>query len=183
MHINILHPFHKIFTIRIDDKNYNKIYSKTDIPIEWQMILINEGSFTKNLHCLTNKKTSIIMQQKYNHNFYKTTTRNIRCVWLENSIYTKLTFARSLWMFTYKDSIYKQLNINQPIGQLLIESKIDIYKQIQEIYFGYCQYLEQSFDIAEPIWGRRYILYYNYKAYAIIQEFFSPNIINFFHIL
>nr|QCI08541.1 hypothetical protein [Spermothamnion repens] len=178
MHINILQPFNCILIInKRQIKNLLKI---NYIPITLQIILITEGSLTKNLNCLTNMSTSIKIQQKYiiNHNMIK----NIRCVWLENELYTKLTFARSLWLITYQDStlMYKELKNNKPIGQLLIESKKDIHKAIEEIYYGYCQYLEKSFYINQPIWGRKYLLYYKSQTYAIIQEFFSPKILDFF---
>nr|QCI08341.1 hypothetical protein [Ptilothamnion sphaericum] len=177
MHINTLHKFQ--YTLIIHKNKFQNIQYTNYIPNEWQLILINEGSFTKNLNCLTNVNTEIIMQQQYNH----IKKRNLRCVWLENCIYTKLTFARSLWILTYKDNIYNQLNTNMPIGQSFISSNTEIFKQIEEIYYGYCAYIERYFHINQPIWGRKYILYYNYNTYAIIQEFFSPKIKDFFYIL
>lgn len=177
MHINTLQKYHKIFIATNCNLNHETIY----IPVEWQIILINEGSFTRNLDCITGIKTNLRIQQKYTTQYIKQSTRNIRCVWLENCIYTKLIFARSLWLLKYRDSIHQKLNRNQPIGSLLIAFDKEIYKRIQEIYLGYSQYLEQKFKIIQPIWGRKCILYYNNKKYAIIEEFFSPNIISFFY--
>nr|QCI07822.1 hypothetical protein [Pleonosporium borreri] len=168
--------FNSIFLLKI--KHYDTQSLKL-IPIEWQMVLFNEGSFTQNLTILTGSKINIKMKQKYNYISKKKNIRNLRYVWLENSIYTKLTFAQSLWIFKYKDELYQQLKYSQPIGQLLINTEQDVCKQILEIYYGYCQYIEKYFKINQPIWGRKCLLYTNYKTYAIIQEFFSPYIINF----
>ncbi len=168
--------FYSIFVLNIKDYDTTNL---SLIPIEWQIILFNEGSFTQNLTILTKSKIHIKMKQKYNYLANKKNIRNIRYVWLENSIYTKLTFAQSLWIFKYKDDLYKQLKYNQPIGQILINNEQDIYKQVLEIYYGYCQYIEKYFKINQPIWGRKCVLYTNYKTSTIIQEFFSPYIINF----
>lgn len=174
---------HNIFnSFFIINKKYFEQLKLSSIPHEWQIILINEGSFTQNLNYISGNKIKITMQQKYNYNFYNNEINNIRYVWLENSIYTKLTFARSLWIFKYKDNLYHQLKINKPIGSLLINNEKDIYKNVYEIYYGYCQFIEKYFEINQPIWGRKSILHSNDKAYANIQEFFSPHIIKFCHL-
>ena len=69
---------------------------------------------------------------------------------------------------------------NKPIGQSLIESRIDIYKDIHEIYYGYCQHLENRFQINEPTWGRKYTIYCENRPLTTIQEIFSPQIVEFF---
>lgn len=74
----------------------------------------------------------------------------------------------------------KVLDTYKPIGQFLIESQADIYKDIHEIYFGYSKNLENQFNSKGPIWGRKYTLYYHQEYLATIQEFFSPYLINFF---
>nr|QCI04798.1 hypothetical protein [Bornetia secundiflora] len=183
MHINTILSFHPIWIISLNQTSNTNINFKQLIPIQWQLVLINEGSFTQNLNCLTGMKTQIIIQQKFNFSqSHNKNIRNIRCIWLETSIYTKLTFARSLWFFTGIDQIYVKLNQKKPIGNLFIKSQADIHKFVQEIYYGYCKYLEKSFNIPRPIWGRKCLLYYQGQTYAIIQEFFSPYILHFFYL-
>nr|QCI06531.1 hypothetical protein [Erythroglossum lusitanicum] len=150
------------------------------IPIKWQIILINEGSFTKTLNALTGQKIKMKMYQKYNYRA-KNIKRNIRCVWLETYIYTKLTFARSIWIFVDQNIINMKFIKNKPIGKALIDNQIDIYKNIHEIYYGYCKYLEKQFIVNQLIWARKYTLYYNYTSYLTVQEFFSPYIKNLFN--
>nr|YP_009397179.1 hypothetical protein [Thuretia quercifolia]ARW66365.1 hypothetical protein [Thuretia quercifolia] len=114
--------------------------------------------------------------------FQKSNTynKNIRSIWLENSLYTKLMFAKSIWKFKYYNEIDTKITNNKPIGKSIILLQIDILKEIHEINYGYCKYLEDKFQTNIPIWGRKYTLYYNNKSYVTVQEFFSPYIKNFF---
>nr|YP_009393468.1 hypothetical protein [Bostrychia simpliciuscula]ARW62030.1 hypothetical protein [Bostrychia simpliciuscula] len=163
-----------IYKIKCLNNKFNSFF-----PNQWQLILMNEGSLTKSLSNLTSKIIQTNLLQK-EYKKYQVVKRNIRCVWLETSIYTKLIFARSLWILIYNNKIYKIINTNKPIGFSLIENKIDTYKQIHEIYYGYCQKLEKNFTLKTAIWGRKYTLHYSNKSSTIIQEFFSPYIKKFF---
>lgn len=177
--INTFYAFHAICTIPKYKIKNSKSKLRQLIPIQWQLILISEGSFTQTLSYLTRKNTKInILQKKYSQ--HQITNRSIRCVWLETCIYTKLTFARSLWIILKNNKIYNKININKPIGTSFIQDKIDIYKHIHEIYYGYCNNLERDFKLRGPIWGRKYTLCYSNKSSVIIQEFFSPYISHFF---
>jgi len=179
-YIYTFHKFHSIFILPEHKVVKFKTKSTILMPIEWQLILMNEGSFTQNLHSLTGQHLYIKMFQKFN-NTSSNQYRNIRCIWLENSIYTKLLFARSIWVLNYIDTIDKKVSNYSPLGISIIQSQIDIHKKTHEIYYGYCQYLEKKFQYNNPIWGRKYTLYYNNKSYVTIQEFFSPLIKNFFY--
>nr|YP_009397387.1 hypothetical protein [Dasyclonium flaccidum]ARW66573.1 hypothetical protein [Dasyclonium flaccidum] len=174
LYIYTFYNFHAICIIPI-----NKIEEKANklidfIPVKWQLILTNNGSFTQALTYLTNQIIDIKMLQ----NKHKTNKRHIRCVWLGAEIYTKLTFARSLWLLTLDNQTIKT---DKPIGKSFIKHKIDIYKKIHEIYYGYSQNFEKSFSLNKPLWGRKYTLYYKNKSSVTIQEFFSPDILYFFY--
>ena len=181
MDISIFQTFHYTVIIPISYHPFITYHIKHEIPAEWQMILMNEGSFTQNLNYLHNQTIFIDMQQKSYQKVTNNHLTTLRCVWLENSIYTKLTFARSLWKMIPQNNLSYKLKQSKPIGNLLIANQSDIYKNIIEIYYGYCINLEKSFDNNLAIWGRKYVLYYNHNTYAIIQEFFSPNISSFFN--
>nr|QCI07235.1 hypothetical protein [Hypnea pannosa] len=99
-----------------------------------------------------------------------------REVWLKDYKYTKLAFAESLWSNTN----FIKLPIHKPIGESIIKYKIDIYKDIHEIYYGYCKYLEDQFNCQGPVWGRKYTIYYKKQRLVTLQETFSPQITNFF---
>jgi len=179
-YIYSFYKFHSIFILSEYKITKLKKKLKYIIPIEWQIILINEGSFTQNLCCLTGKYPSIKIYEKFT-NLSNNNYKNIRCIWLENSIYTKLLFARSIWILN--DTNNANININNylPLGKSIIESKVDIKKKIHEIYYGHCEYLEKQLNYNKPLWGRKYTLYYNEKSYIRVQEFFSPFINKLFH--
>lgn len=180
MKINFTHKFHKILILPLNKFNYSQTNYLLNqlIPLEWQLVLINDGSFTQNLNSLTGKNIKIeiisIFENKIlnQHNY----TREI---WLKDHNCNRLAFAQSLWPI-YNNTKYLKLPNNQPVGQSLIELQIDIYKDIHEIYYGYSQYLEKEFHIEGPTWGRKYTLYYKNNPLATIQEIFSPQIINLF---
>lgn len=179
MKIHTFYKFHAICIIPIYKITYKNNKFNKFCPKPWQLILTNEGSLTKSLNYLTGQVIQInTLQKKYISN--KIIQRSIRCVWLETSIYTKLIFARSLWILLCNHNIYNPVNTNKPIGFSLIENKIDTYKQIHEIYYGYCERLEKHFELKTATWGRKYTLHYLNKSSITIQEFFSPDIINFF---
>nr|YP_009397796.1 hypothetical protein [Sonderella linearis]ARW66982.1 hypothetical protein [Sonderella linearis] len=145
------------------------------IPIHWQMILINTGSFTQTIISLTGQKIIIQASQK-KYNQYKQISKIIRCVWLETTLYTKITFARSLWILLHNIRTHNIINIKKAMGQSLIKYKIDTYKQIHELYYAYSKNIERQFKHKHNLWGRKYTLYYDNKSYITIQEFFSPKI-------
>lgn len=178
ININLKYKFEKILFLPINNTNYTL---KNLIPIEWQLILLSDGSFTQNLNSLTGKRIKIevislnsIKRIKSKNNI------TIREIWIKDNKDKKLAFAKSLWPVINSPSNIK-LPKNQSIGQSLIEFKVDIYKDIHEIYYGYCGYLEKKFNYNGPTWGRKYTLYYKKKHLATIQEIFSPQITNFFN--
>ena len=138
------------------------------------MILINDGSFTQNLNSLTGKSITSQITNKLSHTLIDKI--NFRCVWLKDHHNNKLAYAKSLWLI--QPDGYTIFNKDIPIGQSFIKSQIEIYKDLQEIFYGYCEYLEKEFHTQGPIWGRKYTIYHDKKSLGTIQEFFSPHIIN-----
>uniref|UniRef100_UPI0030036A60 Ycf21 n=1 Tax=Anunuuluaehu liula TaxID=3049639 RepID=UPI0030036A60 len=177
INIHLTYKFHKILFLPINNTNYNLSHL---IPIEWQLILISDGSFTQNLNSLTGKHIKIEIISPYSKTRMKKKKMQTREVWIKDHKDNKLAFAKSLWPAINKTN-YFVLPQNQSIGQSLIELQIDMYKDIHEIYYGYCRYLENKFHDNGPTWGRKYTLFYQKQRLATVQEIFSPQIINFFH--
>nr|QCI05472.1 hypothetical protein [Crouania attenuata] len=177
MYININPYFNALCTIKLSH-TFNQRHKKLhNVPIKWQNILINDGSFTRNLKALTGQNIDIKLLQK-SYKQKSQLLRSNRKVFLYAKNYPYITFARSLCVL---ENVNRQNNIvytNKPIGQSIIESNIDIHKKIYEIYCGYSNELENIFKSSKLIWGRKYKLYYEAKSYLIIQEFFSPHLIN-----
>nr|YP_010865328.1 hypothetical protein QQR83_pgp046 [Campylaephora boydenii]WGT74120.1 hypothetical protein [Campylaephora boydenii] len=181
MNINNITSFHPILKIKLHSKH--KIQAKINkyIPTEWQFIMMNNGSLTQNLNSLLINTTTIEMCQKYNLIFNNHAFTNIRIVWLENYINQNLTFAQSIWVMNTKNNQYKQILSAKPIGYSLINFEIDIYKDLEEIYCGYCYNLENIFHESKLMWGRKYKINYSKNSYITIEEYFTPKLIEFFN--
>lgn len=179
MNIHDIQSFHPIFTLKFQPKHIVQKKINRYIPIEWQFIIMNNGSLTQNLNSLFNNEIILEMVQKpMKTNKHKLT--NIRIVWLENCINKNLTFAKSIWTINQKNNTYIPLLKTKPIGYSLIQSEIDIYKDLQEIYCGYCYNLESVFQRSQLIWGRKYKIFYNKQSYITVEEFFTPKLIEVF---
>ena len=176
MKINLQYKFNKVLFLPLSKYIY---YSNNFLPIVWDLLLKSDGSFTQNLNSLTGQIIQVEILSLYN-NFKICNNCTIREVWIKDQQGNKLAFAKSLWPNKIQNKLLVNLPVNQPIGQSLIQFKIDIYKDIHEIYYGYCQYLEENFHHKGPMWGRKYTLYYEDKQVATIQEIFSPQILKLF---
>nr|QCI04993.1 hypothetical protein [Callithamnion tetricum] len=174
-----LHKFQTLLILPICNSQILQKNLLQTIPKKWKLILISDGSFTRNLHGLTGYSTEIEISQKYNY-IDNILARNIRIAWLKNQNCKILTFAQSICILKNTYTSYINIYKKKPIGTSFISSKTDIYKKIEEIYYGYCYYLEKKFNSKQPIWGRKYTIYYTQDSYITIQEFFSPHIISFF---
>nr|YP_009394908.1 hypothetical protein [Polysiphonia stricta]ARW63470.1 hypothetical protein [Polysiphonia stricta] len=169
-HIN---KFIFISTIQFhNSKTYTHLNKKV------KAIVLNKGSHTRLIQYLNNQKTNIEILQKKEKKLVKN-IRQIRYVWLETSVYTKITFARSLWTIVNNKKPIKELKITIPIGHLLIKNKADINKTMYEIYFCYCKDLEKKLRLRGEIWGRKYMISQKNNISILIQEFFSPSIMFF----
>jgi len=144
-----------------------KIHLSTKISTK--IVTLNEGSHTKLLSYKSNRITKLKTFQK--------SQQKIRYVWLQNSLYTNMTFARSIWYIINTKNFKSNINNNNPIGLSLIKNKIDIHRNIYEIYYCYCYEFQKLIGFSHGIWGRKYIIN-NFNNYStVIQEFFSPEII------
>ena len=172
IYINKKHKFYKILSISDN-------FIDAPIPIAWKLILTSDGSFTQNLTSISNQLIHVKIEEQYKQIHIKQTSI-LRRIWLEDKSHNKLTFAQSLWYINKYSNSY--LSDTVPIGQLFLQSGIDIYKNIEEIYCGYSAYLQHYFKSSDLIWGRRYKIYYKKQILAIIQEFFPSHLIKYANI-
>lgn len=176
---------HKVWKVRLNNLKgspYNKhTYYKLIkfIPVEWQLILMSDGSFTQNLISLTGHSIKLNIVSNSIYQLDKNNSK-IREIWLIDQYYNKLAFAQSIWPKYDNQISYAFTNSNKPIGQTLFESQTDVYKDIHEIYCGYCTNLDHQFQFDDVIWGRKYTMYSNKEPLTTIHEIFSPKIIDFF---
>nr|YP_009293888.1 hypothetical protein Ahnf_091 [Ahnfeltia plicata]AOM65576.1 hypothetical protein Ahnf_091 [Ahnfeltia plicata]UAT97402.1 hypothetical protein Ahn.pli.Chile.pt_031 [Ahnfeltia plicata] len=169
------------------------IYNDTicdPVPLRWKLILLNDGSFTQNLNSLTGHHINAnVLKQSTNNFVLNQYTQHLdayfslvnskatREVWLEDNKSTKLAFARSFW---FQPSIMSnKFPDHEPIGKSFIQLNIDIHKEIHQVYCGYSTHMSHEFKSNDFIWGRHYTIWQNYQPLAIVQEFFSPHLIQY----
>nr|YP_010619808.1 hypothetical protein PNW48_pgp150 [Symphyocladia marchantioides]WAX03821.1 hypothetical protein [Symphyocladia marchantioides] len=169
-----VNTFHPICIFQLQDHKLINTKSKP-IEISMKIAVMNEGSHTRLIQYLTNQKIKIQLLQQNEKKLTKI-QRRIRYVWLETSAYTNITFARSLWKIQYRELNTNQIKRNLPIGQSFIDSKIDINKEINELYYCYCKALEKELRSKQAVWGRKYKLHYEKHSSILIQEFFSKEL-------
>nr|YP_010728839.1 hypothetical protein P6G75_pgp076 [Lithothamnion corallioides]WEA77115.1 hypothetical protein [Lithothamnion corallioides] len=148
----------------------NSYYTSKNFPLEWQLMLLSDGSFTQNLNSIIGQNINInlIRQNLINKN------QIIRQVWIEGLHKNKMAFAESYWK---KNDIKKsELSYCKPIGKSMINDELDISKKIHNINYGYNFFIEKTLQIKHPIFSREYIIWYNNKPLTTIKEFFSPNL-------
>nr|YP_009293686.1 hypothetical protein Rhodyp_090 [Rhodymenia pseudopalmata]AOM64368.1 hypothetical protein Rhodyp_090 [Rhodymenia pseudopalmata] len=169
--------FCKISTIKIDKIHYLTRRKMFYIPNQWKLILINDGSFTQNLNSLIGQNVSLNIINEYD--FTLINQEKVRCVWLEDTINNKLTFAQSLLSSENRYPNKARQAKKNSIGKLLIEEKKDIHKELEEIYCGYSSYFNNHFKTQELIWARKCAIYYKECYVASINEIFSPKLMLF----
>jgi p-hydroxybenzoic acid synthase len=98
INMNISRTFIKIWNINIDGNinHYKAIFPV--IPEKWQLLLISDGSFTRNLSII-NKYTILLKLIKQENKFYPPKTIHSKT----NTEYKKkLAFSREIWLIDKK---------------------------------------------------------------------------------
>nr|YP_009392003.1 hypothetical protein [Periphykon beckeri]ARW60351.1 hypothetical protein [Periphykon beckeri] len=168
-----INKFYPVWILSLQQNNIIRPKTSNLIQNQFKAIVINDGSHTRLIEYLNNQVIKIkILEQNADQ-------KRIRYVWLETILYKKITCARSLWKIKKNQNINK-INKNLPIGKSFINAKIDIHKEIRELYYGYCKDIEKELRSKKGIWGRKYQLNYEDYSFILIQEFFSAQTA-FFH--
>lgn len=148
----------------------------------WQILLLGDGSPTRHLRLLTREQIevdvidmSVIgMSQDGAPNLIEAVPapRLRRQVWLRTASGQRLAYAVSWWDASLVDD-YLQ-NRSLPIWDNLSRLHSELYRDIQGIYYGRCEALEEAFGESSPFWGRHYLFWHDKKPLTLIYEVFSP---------
>jgi hypothetical protein len=88
-----------------------------------------------------------------------------------------LVYAASWWN---ADSAGKYLKeASQPIWTSLSHGRTELYRDIQQLYFGDCRTLEDAFQNEGPFWGRDYTFWHAGEPLTVIHEVFSNSLSHF----
>ena len=153
----------------------------------WQLLLLGDGSPTRHLQLLTRKPTEVdVIDMSWIGMDLDDAPDLIevvpgprlrRQVWLRNSSGQRLGYASSWWEASHVDE-YLQ-NRSLPIWASLARIRTELYRDVQGIYYGYSQALEEGFAEPGPFWGRHYLFWHNGQPLTLIYEVFSPYLTNY----
>lgn len=148
----------------------------------WQILLLGDGSPTRHLQLLTRDRTEVdvIDMSPVGMNLDSAPDsiqmvpgpRVRRQVWLRTASGQRLAYAASWWEASHVDD-YLQ-NRSLPIWASLARLRTELYRDIQGLYFGESDALEEAFGQAGPFWGRHYLFWHRGKPLTLIYEVFSP---------
>jgi chorismate lyase len=148
----------------------------------WQMLLLGDGSHTRNLQLLTGEPIAVdvidmsVIGTELDgapdlvHAVPNPWMR--RQVWLRNASGQRLTYAASWWEASHLDE-YLQ-NKSLPIWTSLARSRTELFRDIQGVHYGHSQALAAAFGQPGPFWGRHYLFWHNGQPITLIYEVFSP---------
>lgn len=153
----------------------------------WQLLLLGDGSPTRHLQLLTRMPTEVDVIDMSLIGMDLDDAPDLievvpgprlrRQVWLRNSSGQRLGYASSWWEAYHVDE-YLQ-NRSLPIWASLARIRTELYRDVQGIYCGYSQALEEGFAEPGPFWGRHYLFWHNGKPLTLIYEVFSPYLTNY----
>jgi chorismate lyase len=148
----------------------------------WQILLLGDGSHTRNLQLLTREKIEVdVIDMSLvgteddgapNQIEAISEPRLRRQVWLRTASGQRLTYAASWWDANHVDE-YLQ-NRSLPIWESLSRLHTELYRDVQGVYYGHSETLESAFNETGPFWGRHYLFWHDRKPLTLIYEVFSP---------
>ncbi|ATS18388.1 chorismate lyase [Parathermosynechococcus lividus] len=148
----------------------------------WQILILGDGSPTRHLQLLTREATEVDVIDMsaigHEHDAAPPQLQLIpgprlrRQVWLRTASGQRLAYAASWWEAAHVDE-YLQ-NRAMPIWTNLAQRKVELYRDIQAVYFGHCDTLAAAFGEAGPFWGRHYLFWHDRRPLTLIYEVFSP---------
>lgn len=85
-----------------------------------------------------------------------------------------LVYAASWWNATAVSEVLKDSSL--PIWASLSQERLELYRDIHDVYYGHCPDLEDVFKAKGPFWGRDYVFWHNQKPLTVIHEVFSTSL-------
>ncbi|MDB9315995.1 chorismate lyase [Spirulina sp. CS-785/01] len=154
----------------------------TQLAPTWQILLLGDGSPTRHLKLLTRERidvdvidmSPIDMDSDRAPELIQVVPgpRIRRQVWLRTASGQRLAYAVSWWDASQVDDYLKHRSL--PIWENLSRLHSELYRDIQGLYYGHNQALEDAFQESGPFWGRHYLFWHNGQPLTLIYEVFSP---------
>lgn len=147
----------------------------------WQILLLGDGSPTRHLQLLTGEQTEIDLIDMSEVGMDSDGAPELiqllpgprvrRQVWLRTVSGQRLAYATSWWTANHVDE-YLQ-NRSLPIWASLTSRRLELYREVQGIYYGKSTALETAFGQKGAFWGRHYLFWHQGQPLTLIYEVFS----------
>lgn len=82
-----------------------------------------------------------------------------------------LVYAASWWNATAVKNYLKDSSL--PIWASLSRERLELFRDIRDVYLGNCPNLEDVFQAQGPFWGRDYVFWHKEEPLTVIHEVFS----------
>jgi chorismate-pyruvate lyase len=83
-----------------------------------------------------------------------------------------LVYAVSWWNLSKVRNALK--DTNKPIWASLSEQRVELYRELKNVYCGHWSELQTVFRSDDPLWGRDYVFWNSGEPLTVIREVFSP---------
>lgn len=87
---------------------------------------------------------------------------------------TALVYATSWWNATHVDEYLQDRDA--PIWVSLSKGRTELFRDIQLVCYGNCDFLQRKFRQPGPFWGRQYLFWHNGQPLTLIYEVFSSSL-------
>ena len=154
----------------------------TQLSPLWQMLLLGDGSPTRQVQMLTGEPTEVDVIDMSAIALDLDGAPGIiqaipgprlrRQVWVRTASGQRLLYATSWWEASHVDEYLK--NRSLPIWASLTQLRTELYRDVQGIHYGNNEALEVGFQQKGPFWGRHYLFWHNGQPLTLIYEVFSP---------
>lgn len=152
----------------------------------WKVMLLSDGSVTRHLQLLTDLPVQVdcLEMRNVGHSTEglppgveaipgPRTQRQVllRLPDADKGSKVAMVYACSWWDAAHVSEYLK--DSSRPIWESLSQGRTELYRDIQQVYCGHSDYLEEKFHTAGPFWGRHYVFWHNGKPLTLIYEVFS----------
>jgi len=154
----------------------------TQLSPLWQMLLLGDGSPTRQVQMLTGEPTEVDVIDMSAIALDLDGAPDViqaipgprlrRQVWVRTASGQRLLYATSWWEASHVDEYLKNRSI--PIWASLTQLRTELYRDVQGIHYGNNEALEAGFQQKGPFWGRHYLFWHNGQPLTLIYEVFSP---------
>ncbi|MEM6445860.1 MAG: chorismate lyase [Cyanobacteria bacterium J06642_2] len=155
--------------------------SVNQLSPSWQLLLLSDGSTTRNLQLISGDRisadiidTAPVLLEGENAPpsvaaLELPTLR--RQVWLTSAQGDRLAYGVTWWNQKQFETVLS--DPSRPIGANLNDRRIELYRELLGLFLGESAALAEGFGQTGPFWGRHYMLWHQERPLAAVYEVFS----------